>query len=813
MSEPSSACRWGRGFDNPGTRSQRPSTSIWKKFFTASLALIACAFPWPVKAAEDAVQPKEAPLVSEDWLLSYGLDPRDPDSAWDDPDGDGMQNWVEFLVGTNPTVADLAPGAVSPAAGAEDAQPSGNAGSGAVKPGVPKAPSSTLAQSMGHGGPRQDSYLHAFSGADTPAAPGRQRLVVSGGAIRRVAGTATGLPGRKEKPAKGGLESSESAPPQAMSLMSMGDEVAVETRWATATGGSDGDAFAYYTSWGVPPDYADIVGDIEMNYLGGVTMTPRDTSWADSLPDGGTDSASDTVQSRLDAVEYATFEESSSSMFNADTSWSRGYDFILYYENNGEPPYDVSLWVNGVAESKQGTWRDVRLRSDEPSDQNTIVTFVKEATYNGVTTVSPVTLTVLAGETVPRYSTTGEGSVGGVAMLRPDLMQGTTADISLKRFDIVVDDGQIGLMGDLVPSNKTENPQKHFVTPKKNDSTTDLDKEFLILKVSSYPALSAQEFDDNYMWDIPAGRGIVDPSDPRKCKISRTTPDHIVVKVRRKTTPSSGAMIDRMNVWVVWADLAEDMPKKLKDWPAGNVSSGYEGVHPSVAFIWDIKPPYIITGFNSGDDVPALDGPAFSLKDRLPPADAVSADEDSALCRWDVTRAARAKVKNPTTPPTLLHSDWLAGRGFGFGLNSKSTLFPAADVEFMQFPSDKWRGNDDPDSIDSEDNDPYTDTHTMVYVDEPTYPNPKPAIGQIGSYDKPNAVGILLSAGASGEEGENWTQFEEFARLELGEASRAKWYVISERTKWETIKKFKKVGGVMTDNGSTYTIGTHSTGY
>jgi PKD repeat protein len=37
------------------------------------------------------------------WKLQYGLDPFDPNLASEDPDGDGRNNWLEFISGFDPT--------------------------------------------------------------------------------------------------------------------------------------------------------------------------------------------------------------------------------------------------------------------------------------------------------------------------------------------------------------------------------------------------------------------------------------------------------------------------------------------------------------------------------------------------------------------------------------------------------------------------------------------------------------------------------------------------------------------------------------
>ena len=45
-------------------------------------------------------------LIRDDWELANGLDPSDPTDALLDPDGDGLNNYGEYIAGTDLNVAD-----------------------------------------------------------------------------------------------------------------------------------------------------------------------------------------------------------------------------------------------------------------------------------------------------------------------------------------------------------------------------------------------------------------------------------------------------------------------------------------------------------------------------------------------------------------------------------------------------------------------------------------------------------------------------------------------------------------------------------
>ena len=237
----------------------------------------------------------------------------------------------------------------------------------------------------------------------------------------------------------------------------------------------------------------------------------------------------------------------------------------------------------------------------------------------------------------------------------------------------------------------------------------------------------------------------------------------------------------------------------------------------SATFTFDIKPIELFEGFNSGRDVPKLDGQNRTLGPDLTGSVATTVEEDTAVRRWDVTRRLKIKLKDKGSVPSLVGSDWIFGRGAQLALSEHSGSFPAASIEIMQFPADKWRGNDDPKSVTGEDNNPYSAADTYVPAIEGS--DPMPSIGQVASYDSPTTPSIYATSGTLNQAAEGWLQFEEFVRLELGEShEQAKWFVISDSAQWESIKRFKRTkpyffsSEEMREDGSAMNF-SHSNGY
>jgi hypothetical protein len=104
---------------------------------------------------------------------------------------------------------------------------------------------------------------------------------------------------------------------------------------------------------------------------------------------------------------------------------------------------------------------------------------------------------------------------------------------------------------------------------------------------------------------------------------------------------------------------------------------------------------------------------------------------------------------------------------------------PVATATPESYPSDPALGNDDTTTTDPENNDPYTNG------------------GKIDAHDEPTTT-MRNSTGANGDTFERRYHFIEFLRLNLG----SQWLRISDDYPWRVHFKYKRVGGVWTDDGS-----------
>jgi hypothetical protein len=353
-----------------------------------------------------------------------------------------------------------------------------------------------------------------------------------------------------------------------------------------------------------------------------------------------------------------------------------------------------------------------------------------------------------------------------------------------ERATIVPDDNQRGVNGDLVPSNRARG-EKHYVSP----YVADLEA-FVVLKATVDPGVN---FADVFEWD--GGLEVAGAADKRK--VARSATGKTVVRVKRKT---GGAVVDTMNVWIVWANFEDAVAVSTVDsgttvgTPPGRARDTWRYPNKTVfRFVADIQPAQIITDA----DRPALDGP------KTRPLGGPARFEPGADKRWDVSRRTRTKILNPA-PTTIVRNDYWGYDEHEMGLTANAANFPGASVTIVDFPASDIEGNDDK-STGDEDNNPYSAAEGL-----PDNPGFRARVGQLASTDDPTSPFIRLAAGRQNETVEVRFQFGEFVRLQIGDSGAVgykNWYRISYYYGWQKVIRYKRDATEMKDNGSEQLTG------
>ncbi len=319
---------------------------------------------------------------------------------------------------------------------------------------------------------------------------------------------------------------------------------------------------------------------------------------------------------------------------------------------------------------------------------------------------------------------------------------------------IVPDEGQRGVTGDMVPSNKA-NGEKHYVSPKKAAS-------HVVLKAQ----LPQGQTMDNYKWDGAAPLA----NAPDKSQVSRDAAGKFVVKLLKK---ADNTEVARLNVWIVWASMQR---KKVTDitpvlvamTPKDPQTFGALGPGTAVGSSWEfratIAPPEI---WDANADIPDLTGAATAPvpgANRKHIIDGTTL-KDGATKRWDMSRQIRVGIKSPTVP-TGAYSASAKGAIFD-GLPSPKRL--AED-----YPVDEAEGNDDPSVADAINPDPTADEENNPYSDAEPVPDSKPPEnlpkGQLAAIDGP-VIPIISNhpkSGAVDDTVEFHVHFRDFVRLQIG---------------------------------------------
>lgn len=248
----------------------------------------------------------------------------------------------------------------------------------------------------------------------------------------------------------------------------------------------------------------------------------------------------------------------------------------------------------------------------------------------------------------------------------------------------------------------------------------------------------------------------VSAADNSLVKISRNVPAGLKTTI---TVFVEGEFAKRFDVWIVWA--AGSIINTLNPIGQNSSDSTLFSITGGFNFEFKIQPASIIPDNPILDDVPNFKG-----NKTIDPPDVPTGDTDvyqqgislagGADKKWDVSRRLIHKIINPSNVP--LPEDPSDPGGLIF------------NTSYGTFPSDPVVGNDDKGVLEDEMNDPYDDFKRITSRDNPQF--------------------FLRNAdGTIGDTVEHRVNFQEFARLQIGDS----WYVISDYLLWRFHLKFRKL--------------------
>jgi hypothetical protein len=363
------------------------------------------------------------------------------------------------------------------------------------------------------------------------------------------------------------------------------------------------------------------------------------------------------------------------------------------------------------------------------------------------------------------------------------------AAIDTLPLDVLPDPNMAGVVGDVVKSSVVGSGVKHFVSPKK---TADLSQDYVVLKVTGVTADQITPGHSDQIFEWSGGEEMV-PSEPLKRRVKRDTAEKYEVQIRLKKDQT---IVQHMNVWVVWSigEAVGNHPVSSStaqiqtgDGTIGaglKISGGYDFkflIQPQRIFTETERPN--LSGPNSHNGI-AVDPPGSGQLHVVFNVDLKGGVDK----KWDVSRRFRAKVFNP-----YLYTKSSLDKISGTFWDSQ----PVAEDLPASYPADIRIGNDDSNSLDDEENNPY-----VSFV----FPKFSHVVGEITSSDQPTSL-MRNSTGADGDTYEERLHFGEFTRLLIG----GKWYITSDMFDWRAHMKFRRSSGLWVDDGSA--ISTDNLGF
>jgi len=236
-----------------------------------------------------------------------------------------------------------------------------------------------------------------------------------------------------------------------------------------------------------------------------------------------------------------------------------------------------------------------------------------------------------------------------------------------------------------------------------------------------------------------------------------------------------GTVARRAVIWVIWSDIIVTCTRQ----PSTLAITGFAGLvlTAGIDHTFQIRPQEII----QDADRPALDGPPTAP---VPGAALTHAFSGAPLAggatkKWDGSRQIRLKVLTPHLFPVAT-----AAAPVGLPrLPAHAHLWngqPAAVTTPENYPANDALGNDDTTNCD-ETNNPYENCLFVTALDNPR-------------------ISLPHALGANGNTFELRYHFREFLRVNLGNA----WFRASDVSLWRFHARFRKAGGVWTDNVSVF---------
>ena len=334
---------------------------------------------------------------------------------------------------------------------------------------------------------------------------------------------------------------------------------------------------------------------------------------------------------------------------------------------------------------------------------------------------------------------------------------------------IVPADGQRGETGDMVDSIRGDTGQRHYVSPRKPPSLPDGYGEFINMDASvqlMFEGMTREEFNQHLEWELLDGM-LIPMGDVPLLLVPRSNPKHFPVRVLLKET---GTPVALLNTWIVWVEVAAlGVGDELHVF--GNPFTVVESF-PEVTFAGMIRPAAIL---DLESDIPNLRGsPQTDVPEKgvVHPTD--GREFENPLHKWHFSRRLRLRMSAENLDPDDL------------GMHKDSPLrdqFPVNQLTVMQttglsgadgYPKNPLKGNDTS----------LPGSHPDPYVGDPDTLSPK---GTIIDRDTPKTP-INNQAGAVGAKYLRYLEFQQFARLEIGN----NWYLVSSYVPWRFGHTFQK---------------------